>query len=856
MPDYCFYLDRLSPTQALQVLAEAAAETDGNYLDAVTLQISHGPFGPEVTLVVPDVRVERGRRKEREARQQALDVIINAYEKIKSRKPRRGPAAGNSIPLSKGVAWLLLNSGNSPNEEPAPEMEGEYLIIGRGMDLNRVARIFEDLRFHTTHTHIAAAETKAGKTLYLFHVLDDQQRRSSFLSAVAGDAFSGCSILTCFSSKAGSVFLPEEIKPDTQKLSPGRQGLTYFCRFLQAAPSLFRPGGVKADHSLLAAIDQWPLPDKGSEEPARLEFEMVYLADLTFHSQIKLTPDAAYYADFEVYDLTATETALPQLREAIEEAEPHVGYRLELRPTRHREPIETERIRLREQQIELEYKLAYLDSVVQPRPTLLRFTQKQLPALADVIRSFPERIIREGILKYGFQATDSDPAGLHFIFVEPQHATMTELDPLLRWQDLDDRPIRFWLDPYWARYYHDQGNECLVFVPQGTALFPSMHAWDVGSMDHYMRAIMGHWFHGHHGVADIPAKPIYIFDGEAHPDAQIQISVLDQAKLQPLQTQLGWLNDNLIIMDAAIGVEAFIQEMAREVTRRDLARCIEREASAAEKTFAATAKRTSDRIAAKTIELTKVITEKINRIIEETVKTTAEIRQLDQRLQKQKAIRTDMDKVSNRVDKLTKQTRKQSKDVKGFTKSLEEEVKSALVAAEKSRKRIYEQVSTEIEKLRRTRDELRQMVAQLTDSITQQASQKVFATAEIEGHQTGSPLVLGQEYIVLTGISKNRANDFVGVGMPVQLPNVNEVQFDIAVYAAGMNIFPCWMQQLKFSQGDGANYAEFTLIPGRAGAKQIEIEFYYQRHWLTTIKLEVEVVVESLATMPKTAAGE
>jgi len=693
----CFHLDELVPTEALQVLAIAATETDGKHLDEVTLQVFSGVFGPQVTLLVPDAYAQRGGRRERKARQRTFGAVIGAYEEVRFRTPIRKLVPDNAVPLPKGVAWLLFNSSSSPGEEPAPEAEQEYLVVGhRISSIGRVIEILEDLRFHATHTRVAAAKTKAGTTLYLFHVLDDHERRSTFQSIVASSALPECSILTCFHNQRLSIFFP-------QGRQPGRQGLTYFCHLLQAAPAIFDIMALNIERGPLAAIDRWP--------PAGPQLHLLPLAGLRFYSQIDFTPWTANPADFGVHDLADSQVALSRLREAIEAEDPHVGYRLELRSARYREPVEDERKRLREQQAEIEYKLAYLDSIERPRPTLLRFTQRQLPALAEVIRSFPRRVIREGFLKYGFQATDND-AGFHFILVEPQHAVMTELDPLLLWRDLDNRPMRFWLDPYWARYYFGRGNECLVFVPQGTALFPSMHDWDPDSMDEYVRDVLERWFHGHHEVARIPDKPIYVFDGEVRPGAELQIAVLNQANMQPLHTRLGWLNDNLTIMDA-VGIEEFVQETADGVTRRALAQTIGKKVHEVEKAFAKRTQELGENIAAKTIWLTEAVTRELVLIVKETEETVEKIKQLDRRLRALQTKRAVMEGLATQAEALVAQNEKKTGEVTSAIAKLEEKVAVTKEKAETSRQKMEGQISAKIASLRSTRERLLRQLHEL-----------------------------------------------------------------------------------------------------------------------------------------------
>lgn len=712
MSDRYFYLDQLSPTEALHLLAEAVPKIEAKQLEhlkEVSLLIKSSILGQEVSFVMPDPRAS-SRWRRNKAREQAFDTLINIYQSIKNSQPRIDHFFEKTISFTEGVTQLLTHSGQS--QELAQESQQEYLLVGRHIEKERAAELFEDLRFHATHTYMGIAETDAG-TRYLFHVRDDHDRRSSFLSLQGADFFPEGNILSGFSSHDSLLFLPQDIKP-------GRRALTYFCRLLQAAPTLFglnsnSAPSEAASHRLLVAIDRLPAQKhlngqkNTNQEPTdqkRATFELLYLAQLAFYSQIQVGPPAYEYADFEILDLKASEKALSELRDAIEEAEPYVGYRLELRRTKVREPIEVERKRLLDQQIELEYKLAYLNSISQPRPMLLRFTEKQLPALADVIRSFPGKVVRNGKIKYGFQSTQNHPSGLHFLYIEPQHAGTNELDPLLMWDDLDNRPMRFWLDPFWARYYHHKGNQCLIFVPERTALFPGMHDWDVGSMDRYMRTIMGQWFHGRYGVGSIPAKPIYIFDGEPHPTEKIHISVLDFANFRPLHTKLGWINQHLEIIDN-VGLDQFISEMADHTARKELADHISQQANAAEAAFEQAAQHTSKAIAAKISKLTDALSEEIDTFIKQSEEHTEKMKELNKRLQKLKALHKEMTKHSDKTHDLIKKTKEDEQTATDASLKLKEEVDSTLKKAKEVRDDAIERMEKEIYKQQRTRDELR-----------------------------------------------------------------------------------------------------------------------------------------------------
>lgn len=676
MTEQCFHLEDLRPTEALEVLATAAEQAEGRDLEKLSLRTSRGVFDsrlPMVAILVPDVD------------EMLFEAITDAYRQVRNKEQTRRTVPPDALPLEKGIAWLLLNS--SSEDDPATEAKHEWLLVAHDINIDRAMDILQDLRFNATHTRIAAAEVEVGPTLYFFHVLDDHRRRSTFLNVVAEDAFPECSILTCFYYQDRPVFLPQGKKPS-------RKGLDYFGHVLQAAPSLVGAPGARSQRGPLAAIDRWP--------PMAPQHTLLSLVSPRFHSQADFTPWHAYPADFEVYDLVNSESAVNQLQSAIEAQDPDIGYRLKLRPAKYHEPIEQERRALQEQRWEIEYKLTYLNAIERPRPTLLRFTQSQLPALADVIRGLPGQVIQGGTLKYGFQATDND-AGLHFILIKPQAAATIGLDPLVLWDDLDSRPMRFWLDPYWTDHYYGQGD-AWIFVPKGTALSPSLHSWKKESIDQYMHDIIKRWSRDHDTNIEIPEKPIYLFDNGT--GTELQISVLDQAQFRPLCTRLGWINDIFTVMNPR-EIETLVQRMANDEARREIAQEIESKADAVEQAFGEKAQKVAESIAAKVTALTEVVTQELARIVEETEKTIKETRECDERLRNLQAICTEMQDVSAEADKLISQTEKQAKDTEKSIEEFTRTIQETLLKAETARRSLDEQISSQIKEWKQLRDNWR-----------------------------------------------------------------------------------------------------------------------------------------------------
>ncbi|HEX9926390.1 MAG TPA: response regulator [Anaerolineae bacterium] len=124
---------------------------------------------------------------------------------------------------------------------------------------------------------------------------------------------------------------------------------------------------------------------------------------------------------------------------------------------------------------------------------------------------------------------------------------------------------------------------------------------------------------------------------------------------------------------------------------------------------------------------------------------------------------------------------------------------------------------------------------------------KFAALAEVENLEPQSPLILGREYTLLTGITHNISSHLADLD-PSGQAYVGDMIIDITVYSTGLEILPNWIQQLKLGQTSDKTLLEFKLVPQKTGAQEIEIEFYYQKAWLTRINLTFEVNEEKSET--------
>lgn len=683
MADPHIHLADLSSHETWRLLAEAADLVPGIALARIRCQIPESSFGLRVHLWIPvsadgqsDVRV--------------YDPLINNFMALGLGNPQAKPLPEKNYALAQVLAWLLLNAPQ--DEDSPPDRTDEMMVVARNLEPVDVQSIFEHLAFHATAVRVAAAERTAGRA-YFFHVRDDQARRSSLQSAMAGGLLEGAGLLRGFRVEPFTVFLPDEAMPN-------QFALEAFARLFRYAPKIFGISKlIRAAGPLAALIGQ---AAQGSSRTRKQRMELLYLGRLTFHNRVDLTPLPAM-AEVQIHDLQDSFEALARLQTDLRHARPRVGYRLALQPLGVTGSYETERRRLHERIAEMEYKLAYLESMEQPRPTLLRFTARQLPGLADVLRGFPLRVLQEGLIRYGFQSSKHQPGGWHYLFFEARDAVLQHLDPLVYWRDLDSPPMRFWLDPFWARYYHGRGPNALVFVPEGMGLFPAMHDWDSATMDQYLRRSVSQWFGKSNEEATLPEQPIYLFDQPADAKDKILVSVLDLEKFEPLHTQLDWLNDNLLLVEE-LGLARVMGEMADTLRSQELAGEVRQRARASLEKFEEIARQAAESVAQRMTTLTQVFSEETARLAMETFNTSTEMGEMEEGLRRLTRVKKDMREIAETTENQLGEAMSKTDLLSAELRNLEKKINESL----RARNRVNEQVNDEIRNLRKLHDELRE----------------------------------------------------------------------------------------------------------------------------------------------------
>jgi len=115
-----------------------------------------------------------------------------------------------------------------------------------------------------------------------------------------------------------------------------------------------------------------------------------------------------------------------------------------------------------------------------------------------------------------------------------------------------------------------------------------------------------------------------------------------------------------------------------------------------------------------------------------------------------------------------------------------------------------------------------------------------YAVARIKDHEIDAPFVIGEEYMLQTGILSEVPKGFEGV--PVSFDDAEVLEVQVVVSAQDMEVSPSRFQTLHFLKGQDSDLVEFLLKPTSLGEKEICIEFYYRQHWLQMLKIKVEVI--------------
>jgi hypothetical protein len=493
------------------------------------------------------------------------------------------PAA--ALDVDRGLALLLVNS--TPDARRAATPCDERLFITARLSSDAVVATLRRLERFATPARVAKLRSEGGADVWLLHVLVDRARHSGFSGLEALGLFEPWSALTGYESEGCRLFL-------TSGVSLSRDLL----------PPLWRLMSNDGAASLLSLAPQGPRGERfyvisrSNQAGTANEFERITLPPQAFVDSIEV--GFALDASLRLSTLSrGTEPA--DLARHLREQAPARGYRLRLESTRAVEEAGRDLDRLRSQQAYLTQRIAYAESLHRPRPRLLRFNARQLAALAHSIYSFaPDSLFAaRPHVRYAFQATPQEPAGFHYLWIDPEAVRRTP-DPLPLYES--SPPMRFWLDPTWGRHYHDDAAAAgCVFVPEHTALRPPLHTWIPGDMDAHLRRVFGQpspetHVGGHSGrrTSDDARRSVYVLDVDPVNAAALELTILERAAFEPIDAAVNWLNDHITVADR-VDVTQLLRDAAATTRAELLASDAIEAASTASRNFRRDAARTRER---------------------------------------------------------------------------------------------------------------------------------------------------------------------------------------------------------------------------------------------------------------------
>jgi hypothetical protein len=568
-------------------MAEAYGVTDRRRKEGVSVADVYRPFACTEREALERLASEAELGEERLSRLR-IDFDSSIHRRITLWVPDlvgQSQPPQSAVGLDEGLARVLVNvttptaAAADPRRAATPSDERLFITSSVSADavvatLRRLERFATPARVARLRSETSAADNPAGgpagTEVWLLHLLVDRERHSGFAGLEALGLFESWHSLSAYESEGCRLFL-------TTGVSMPRDVL----------PPLWRLMSNDSAASLLALAPQGPRDERfyvlsrtGDEA---IGFNRIALPPHAFVDSVEV--GFALDATIRVATLSAAQPT--SLAVHLREQAPSRGYRLTLESTRAVEEAGRDLDRLRSQQAYLTQRIAYAESLHRPRPRLLRFNSRQLAALAHTIYSFaPDSLFNElPHIRYAFRATPQEPAGRHYLWVDPEAVRRTP-DPLPLYEN--SPPMRFWLDPTWGRHYHDEGGAAgCVFVPEQTALAPPLHTWIPGDMDEHLRRVFAQPS-GRTGAC------VYVLDREPGEAGTLELTVFERDAFKPIDAAVNWLNDNIMVAER-VDVADLVRQTAAAARADLLAADAADAASSARRDFLRDAARTRER---------------------------------------------------------------------------------------------------------------------------------------------------------------------------------------------------------------------------------------------------------------------
>ncbi len=538
---HCYEVRGLSWATVLRVVAEQAEAIRPLVLAGLRIELRR----TTADLIVPSPFV--GVHRDDPAMKAALEDLQGALNRAGVRfDPINDTASKLNLdsydsPIAVLARLAAAGSKDKSDREAAVPLDDDFFALVSADDESQVATAVGVATWRAPAVRLSASSGRGLAAVLRFaDIATTRAAAESFAQSQSAGVFR---LVDVYSSGDIRLALARPGSARDASVVPSRQSLADFAAAVRAFPV------SAADGVTTFAV----VPDATTTEVWQFALPVRLAASPAFDEAVSNTELRIFLPDDEAH---------LRLEEAWRRL-PKAGHQLELvsvsaasldTPTRLIEQIRT-----------LERKLALAMALRAPQFRLLRFTSRQTEAMVDALRRMPPEIIARGAIRYGFHATRNSPSGVHYLGWLDSEATPESHFGEHFWRaQTEDQPMRYWVDPAWARFYVDQAGrvKSRIMVPEGYRLSPTLHAFDQDDMDAVLRNRLAE---GH----EVPDQPIYLVSPSKVAGFTHSIEILDFAALKPLKTQVGWISNVLQVLPE-LHLAEFVEQAADLSVRRQI----------------------------------------------------------------------------------------------------------------------------------------------------------------------------------------------------------------------------------------------------------------------------------------------
>lgn len=283
-------------------------------------------------------------------------------------------------------------------------------------------------------------------------------------------------------------------------------------------------------------------------------------------------------------EVTEHQDALDQLTKKLTASDFNFGYRVRLADTEASQGRALDVSQIEEQIEELTDELKLLKALDHAKQQhLLRFSDAQLPAMVDGLRHFSREALKSGLFKYAASHSAGTSGPSHYLLYDQTHRALDQLIAEHFWRvRTEDRPIRYWLDPFVAQAVAgtEEKSSWRVFVPMGKMLLPGLRHFS-GNVDDALKTIIGTQFPQDLDLPSGDDKPLlFLMSDSPEPDVDMEIEILDKDQFGDLKTELRWINDYLTVKSPRRVAREDLARLADDLYAGELAETVKTEATA------------------------------------------------------------------------------------------------------------------------------------------------------------------------------------------------------------------------------------------------------------------------------------